>query len=144
MEKLNKTQIKELINTIKEETELQRLPINVFRAIKEFILKRQDHIYKYTNDLYFIGNDWLYNIKDLMNIEPIPENDKCLFSGFCIDNDDTYHYWLKSKKTLSLYGITYQDYKNFESTNWFTTCDGMLYINNTYYPRVVNRATNYC
>lgn len=143
MERLNKTQIKELINTIKVESELQKLPINVFRAIKEFILKHQERIYKYTKDLYFIGNDWLYNIKDLMNIEPIPEHEDVLFSGFSIYNDDTYHYWLRNKKTLSLYGITYQDYKNFKSINWFTTRDG-IYINNTYYPRVVNRATNFC
>lgn len=127
---LNKTQTKNLINEIKQN---KQIAPNLYRAIKEFLLKYEGKITHYKGTLYFIENKWLYDIKTPKQITPIPFGDKPLFCGFCDDNDDTYHYWLKDKKHLTPYGITYTDYKNFKSINWFITGDKKLYINHNYY-----------
>lgn len=126
MKKLNYTELNEVIKSIKTN---KALKINVFRAIKEFLLKHKDEIYKYDKFL-FIGDKWIYNPETPKNIQPIL---KPLFCGFCDTNDDTYHYWLRAKKVLKKYGITYNDYKAFNSVNYFITGDNRLYINDRYY-----------
>lgn len=129
MKKLNYTQVNGLIGLVKIQVG-KNLKINVFRAIKEFLLKHKGEIYEY-NDLYFIGDKWVYNPKTPKEIQPLPN--KCLFCGWSDTNDDTYHYWLKNKKVLTKYGISYEDYKTFDSKNWFITQFNDLYINNKYY-----------
>ena len=131
MKKLNYTQVNGLIGLVKSQVG-KNLKINVFRAIKEFLLKHKEEIYEY-NDFYFIGDKWVYNPKTPKEIQPLPN--KCLFCGWCDTNDDTYHYWLKDKKVLTEYGITYTDYKSFNSTNWFIVESGKLYINCKYYEK---------
>ena len=136
MQKLNKTQVKKVIEQIKEQVD-KNLKINSYREIREFLLKRQDNIYYYRDNIYYIDNRWLYDITTPMKIEPLPNMGG--FCGFCDweDNGDTYHRWLRSKKILKQYGITYENYKNFKSTNWFTTNGGQLYINNQYYKKIL-------
>ncbi len=135
MKKLKKTEVLGLINEIKQKVSktpngATTIKINVFRAIKEFLLKHQNEIYKYQH-LYFIEDKWVYDTSTPKKIQPLPN--KGLFCGFCDSNDDTYHYWLKNKKHIQKYGITYKDYKNFNSINWFITGDNQLYINHKYY-----------
>lgn len=134
MKKLNKTQVKKVIEQIKKQVEQGKLRVNCYRAIKEFLLKRQDKIYHYRDNIYLIDNRWLYDITTPMNIEPLPNT--MGFCGFWEGNDDTYHYWLQSKKELVQYGITYEQFKNFKSINWFTM-NGQLYINNQYYKKIL-------
>lgn len=134
MERLNKTQLKKLIEEIKENVKTNKLKINTFRAIKEFLKKYDGKIYKYKEDLYFIDNLWIYDIKTPKQIEPLP-NTKYLFCGFTDTNDDIWHYWLKDKKILKEFGITYAMYKNFNSINWFITRENDLYINNKYWTK---------
>ena len=136
MQKLNKTQVKKVIEQIKEQVD-KNLKINSYREIREFLLKRQDNIYYYRDNIYYIDNRWLYDITTPMKIEPLPNMGG--FCGFCDweGNGDTYHRWLRSKKILKQYGITYENYKNFKSTNWFTTNGGQLYINNQYYKKIL-------
>lgn len=136
MQKLNKTQVRKVIEQIKEQVD-KNLKINSYREIREFLLKRQDNIYYYRDNIYYIDNRWLYDITTPMKIEPLPNMGG--FCGFCDweGNDDTYHRWLRSKKILKQYGITYENYKNFKSTNWFTTNGGQLYINNQYYKKIL-------
>lgn len=134
METLNKTQLKKLIEEIKENVKTNKLKINTFRAIKEFLKKYDGKIHKYKEDLYFIDNLWIYDIKTPKQIEPLP-NTNCLFCGFTDTNDDIWHYWLKDKKILKEFGITYAMYKNFNSINWFITRENDLYINNKYWTK---------
>lgn len=135
MEQLNKTQVKKVIEQIKQQVGQRKLKVNCYRAIKEFLLKRQDKIYHYRDNIYYIDNRWLYDITTPMEIEPLPNT--MGFCGFCEDNDDTYHYWLKSKKVLEQYGITYEQFRSFESINWFITNDNKLYINHRYWIRML-------
>lgn len=127
MTKLNLKEIKELIQFIKNGGKLK---VNVFRAVKEFLLKHKDEIYKH-HDLYFISDKWVYDANEPKKIQPLPG--KQLFCGWTDTNDDTYHYWLNKKKTLIKYGITYNDFKSFDSINWFIDSQNRLYINNKYY-----------
>lgn len=130
MKKLNKKELGELILQIKAKINGYNLKINTFRAIKEFLIKHQNEIYEY-NNLYIICNKWIYSPDTPKHFEPLPNT--TAFCGFTDYNDDTYHYWLKDKKTLKLYGITYKDYRSFNSINSFITGDGDLYINNKFY-----------
>lgn len=132
MKKLNYKQVGELINRVKAHTP-RNLKINVFRAIKEFLLKHKDEIYLY-RDLYFIGDKWIYNPDTPQKIEPLPN--RCLFCGWDDTNDDTYHYWLKDKKIMLKYGISYADYRAFNSRNWFIAAGNKLYINNRYFEMI--------
>lgn len=131
MKKLNYKQVNELINYIKTQGKLK---INVFRAVREFLLKRKNEIYEYEN-LYFISEKWVYNPNNPQHIEPLPGKSSA-FCGWLDSNDDTYHYWLKDKKTLSKYGITYNDYKEFNSINWFIDSNNNLYIDGEYYKKI--------
>lgn len=133
MRKLNKKELKELILQIKIKVDNRSFKINTFRAIKEFLIKNQNNIYQY-NNLYIIRNTWIYDIENPKHFEPLPNT--CVFCGFTDDNDDIYHYWLKDKKILKLYGITYNDYKNFNSINSFINGNGDLYINNKFYKKI--------
>lgn len=130
--KLNKTQVKKLIEKIKNNVDNGKLKINTFRAIKEFLLKHSEKIYKYKEHLYFVDDRWIYDITTPKEIQPLPHT-RCLFCGFTDTNDDRYHYWLKDKKVLSQFGINYSMYKNFSSVNWFITSDNKLYIDNKYW-----------
>jgi hypothetical protein len=132
MEKLNKKQTKNLILLIKNNVDVGKLKINTWRAIKEFLLK-QENIYKYNDTLYFIENKWIYDITKPKEIQPLP-NQHCLFCGFTDYNYDRYHYWLQDKKILSMFGITYEMYKNFKSINSFIS-GNKLYINNKYWEK---------
>lgn len=129
MKKLNYKQVGDVILQIKENVPT-RLKLNVFRAIKEFLLEHKDEICSY-DGLYFIGDKGVYNIQTPQQIQPLPG--KCLFCGWADSNDDTYHYWLKDKKHLHPYGISYEQYKGFCSRNWFITQDERLYIDGKYY-----------
>lgn len=131
MERLNKKQVYDLINQIKIKVNERDFKINVFRAVKEFLLKYIDEIYIYRAGIYVISDKWLYDIDKPKSVDPMPG--KGLFCAFCDSNDDTYHYWLANKKIISKYGITYNDFKNFHSINWFETSDNQLYINNKFY-----------
>ena len=135
MRKINGVELKELIKELKQKVGTH-FKINVFRAVKEFLIKHKKELYAHSfsgKTLYFVGNKWVYDMDTPKSIEPIPKNEKMLFCGFSDTNDDTYHYWLKSKRHIKKYGITYEDYKNFNSINWFITQDNKLYINNKYY-----------
>lgn len=133
MNKLNKTKVKQLILLIKKKVNERDFKINTFRAIKEFLTKNQNEIYEY-NNLYIIRNTWIYDLETPKHFEPLPNT--MAFCGFTDDNDDRYHYYLQDKKILKLYGITYKDYKNFNSINSFINNNGDLYINNKFYKKI--------
>lgn len=140
MKKLNKTELKDLIKELKTKVN-NNFEINVFRAVKEFLIKHIDELYSHSfcgKIFYFIGNKWVYDIDTPKRIQPIPEHESPLFCGFCDSNDDVYHYWLKDKNLLKDYGITYKDYKNFNSINSFVNSNGDLYINGKYYKKLEN------
>ena len=135
MREINGVELKELIKELKQKVGTH-FKINVFRAVKEFLIKHKQEIYYhyfYGKVLYFIGNKWVFDIDEPKELAPIPCNNMALFCGFTDTSDDTYHYWLKDKKTLREYGITYEDYKGFKSLNWFKDNSNKLYINNKYY-----------